>query len=332
MDQVILSIQIDKESPVPIYNQIASGILEAAEKKIIKPGDKLPSVNKISKLLSVSRETVFKAYHYLTERNVIQSSDRVGYFLKSAMLTSQYKALILLDKINDYKNELLEGFIEIASDNIIYDVYFHHHNAELCRSIIEDKIHEYTHIVVCPFFDKQLTYLNTLPSNKIVIVDWLPDYLNVNTSVVQNFEENIVSGLEQLVKDKLYKTIHFSYPKNIWYEKEINAAAIRLEHKFNIEFKHKIVTPNKGELYLFFDDHSLYQFLHLLKKDGLKPGIDLGVISYNEAAFKELLLENGITTISTDFKEMGRYLAQAILENKKTNFTLATRNYLRASI
>ena len=42
----------------------------------------------------------------------------------------------------------------------------------------------------------------------------------------------------------------------------------------------------------------------------------IGIISYNETPLKKVV-ENGITTISTDFKAMGKLLANMILENKK---------------
>lgn len=43
----------------------------------------------------------------------------------------------------------------------------------------------------------------------------------------------------------------------------------------------------------------------------LVPGIDFGIISYNDTPLKELF-GGGITTLSTDFKLMGQTLAQLI--------------------
>ena len=43
---------------------------------------------------------------------------------------------------------------------------------------------------------------------------------------------------------------------------------------------------------------------------------DVGLISYNDTILKEIL-EGGITTISTDFKKMGKALAKIIFEKKK---------------
>ena len=52
---------------------------------------------------------------------------------------------------------------------------------------------------------------------------------------------------------------------------------------------------------------------------------DIGLISYNDTILKEVL-EGGITTISTDFKKMGKALAKIIFEKKIV--TIENRNDL----
>jgi DNA-binding LacI/PurR family transcriptional regulator len=43
----------------------------------------------------------------------------------------------------------------------------------------------------------------------------------------------------------------------------------------------------------------------------LKPGQDFGIISYNDTPLKEVLA-GGITTLSTDFRLMGKTMAKLI--------------------
>jgi DNA-binding LacI/PurR family transcriptional regulator len=47
----------------------------------------------------------------------------------------------------------------------------------------------------------------------------------------------------------------------------------------------------------------------LKKSKNLRLGSDYGIISYNRNPF-EKVVENGITTISTDFQAMGKILAE----------------------
>jgi DNA-binding LacI/PurR family transcriptional regulator len=60
-------------------------------------------------------------------------------------------------------------------------------------------------------------------------------------------------------------------------------------------------------------------------------GLDFGIISYNETPLKKVV-ENGITTISTDFNEMGKQLAEMILENKKVQIENKNNLIIRNSL
>jgi len=63
----------------------------------------------------------------------------------------------------------------------------------------------------------------------------------------------------------------------------------------------------------------------------LKIGKDIGVISYNETVMKKIIL-NGITTISTDFYEMGVQAAQLVLTGDKKHIEVPFKLTLRASL
>ena len=63
----------------------------------------------------------------------------------------------------------------------------------------------------------------------------------------------------------------------------------------------------------------------------LELGRQVGLISYNETPLKKIIL-NGITTISTDFQEMGTMAARLVLGNEckrqEVPFYLTLRNSL----
>ena len=58
-------------------------------------------------------------------------------------------------------------------------------------------------------------------------------------------------------------------------------------------------------------------------------GEQVGIISYNETPLKRLIL-NGLSTISSDFKQMGRSTAELVLSKSKNHienpFYLTIRN------
>jgi DNA-binding LacI/PurR family transcriptional regulator len=63
----------------------------------------------------------------------------------------------------------------------------------------------------------------------------------------------------------------------------------------------------------------------------LKPGKDIGVISYNETPLKKIILD-GITTISTDFKLMGEKTAELVLNNSREHIAIPFKVTLRNSL
>ena len=60
-----------------------------------------------------------------------------------------------------------------------------------------------------------------------------------------------------------------------------------------------------------------------------RVGRDISIISYNESPINEIIL-NGLTTISTDFRQMGVLVARMILEKSlskvKCDFQMIRRN------
>jgi len=63
----------------------------------------------------------------------------------------------------------------------------------------------------------------------------------------------------------------------------------------------------------------------------LNIGEQVGIISYNETPIKKVIL-NGITTISTNFRQMGISAAQLILSNSKEQIEIPYKLSLRASL
>lgn len=111
------------------------------------------------------------------------------------------------------------------------------------------------------------------------------------------------------------------------FEKFCNDYSFRNEIIAN--FENRII--QKGEVFIIPSDRDLVNVLEQSKIQNLKIVKDFGIISYNDTPLKKVV-ENGITTISTDFTKMGKLLANMILENRKEQIenesTLIIRNSL----
>mgnify|MGYP000069600125 CR=1 FL=1 len=86
------------------------------------------------------------------------------------------------------------------------------------------------------------------------------------------------------------------------------------------------------EVYLILNsqyDLGLIELVRRARELNFRVGRDISIISYNESPINEIIL-NGLTTISTDFRQMGVLVARMILEKSlskvKCDFQMICRN------
>ena len=85
-----------------------------------------------------------------------------------------------------------------------------------------------------------------------------------------------------------------------------------IEHRYvSAVLKRKI---EKGDLFIVVKDRDLVDLLKQAAYQNMEPGIDFGIISYNDTPLKEILA-GGISTLSTDFNLMGKTMS-ALLKSK----------------
>lgn len=78
-------IKIDLRSNRPLYEQIIHEIKEDVIKGYLVPGDELPSVRKLAMELSVTPNTVAKAYRELEGEQIIETIRGKGTYISSSM-------------------------------------------------------------------------------------------------------------------------------------------------------------------------------------------------------------------------------------------------------
>ncbi len=71
-------IQIEPESDIPIYAQLASQLIEAIARGKLVGGDALPSVRSLAADLGMNMHTVNKAYHELERKEIIRIVPKSG--------------------------------------------------------------------------------------------------------------------------------------------------------------------------------------------------------------------------------------------------------------
>jgi DNA-binding transcriptional MocR family regulator len=76
---------LDKSHETNLYEQVADRIYALIAEGTLQPGDRLPSVRKLHRQLSVSISTVLEAYRLLEDRGLINARPQSGYYVKSAL-------------------------------------------------------------------------------------------------------------------------------------------------------------------------------------------------------------------------------------------------------
>ncbi len=329
-------ISIEDNIKLPKYKQIVSSIEKAISSGELKKGEILPSINAIKNEFSLSRDTVLMAFNELKTRGVIESVVGKGYYLKSENIEVAQKVFLLFDELNAFKEDLYNSFLSNLDDTIQVDIFFHHFNYEVFSKLIYDHIGSYSYYIIMPAnLNETDKVIDKLPQDKVYILDQMHDELKQYPGIYQNFEDDICNSLT--------KAIHLlkNYKKNVllFPEKKQPQGMLTGFQKFikNTNFNHEVISSlegrniEKGEVYVLLDDISVIVLIKKMKEQNLVLGKDVGIISYNETLFKEVV-EGGITTISTDFKYMGKRLADMIINKEKGHIKNPNKLIIRNSL
>lgn len=327
---------VKKEIGIPKYKQIITSIENAITFKKLKIGDKLPSINSVKNKYSLSRDTVLLAYNDLKVRGIIQSIPGKGYYVNSESVHITQKIFLLFDELNAFKEDLYNSFLESLGENIEVDIFFHHFNYEVFKKLIFDNIGKYNYYVIMPAKLRGIAHiLENIPQDKVYLLDQTNDELSNYPAVYQNFEKDIFNGLlKGLHLIKKYDRLVFLFQRDKQpdgllngFEKfckmnRIQGTTIESIENFYIE---------KGDIFIIPDDKNLIRVIKKIKELRFRIAIDVGIISYNDTLLKEIV-EDGITTISTDFKGMGKKLADMILQKENSKIENSNQLIIRNSL
>src|SRR5687767_15541689 len=127
-EQILNSISIDEYSATPKYLQVTSSILSAIDSGKIQKGDVMPSINEMSYVLEISRDTAEKAYKNLKKIGVLGSIPGKGYFIDKADFRQTVKVFLLFNKLSPHKKIIYDSFIEALGPNVAVDFYIYNND------------------------------------------------------------------------------------------------------------------------------------------------------------------------------------------------------------
>ena len=334
-------IHIDEYSATPKYLQLTNSILTAIEAGKINKNDMLPSINELSYELEISRDTAEKGYKYLKKIGVLGSIPGKGYYITATDFRQTLRICLFFNKLSPHKKIIYDSFVEALGEQVAVDFYVYNNDCKLFKRLLSNKMEGYSHYVVIPHFieggENAYEIINTIPKEKLVLLDKkVPGVEGEYAAVYENFEKDIYQALEQARSDlSKYHTIKLIFPEKSYYPKEIKRGFLRFCQQY--AFNHKLVTDiqsepiTEGEVFINLMEDDLVTLIERIISLQLEVGKQVGVISYNETPLKKIIL-NGISTISTDFQQMGAIAAKMILENLRTHVEVPFYLTKRASL
>ena len=334
-------LSIDTFSTTPKYLQLRDSIISALECGKLKKGDVLPSINDLSYILDISRDTTEKGYRYLKNNGFINSVPGKGYYISNSDFKKNIRICSLFNKLSAHKKIIYDAFVDTLGEQVLIDFYIYNNDYSIFKKLIQSKKNDYSHYVIIPHFvdggEDAYEIINTIPKEKLLLLDKKVDGVDGEyASIYENFEKDIYQVLKKVL-DKLYKyhSIKIVFPQKSYYPKEI-LKGIKLfcnQYAFNYVVVNDMEkeTINKGDLFINVMEDDLVYLLEKVIDLGLEIGKDVGIISYNETPLKKFIL-NGITTVSTDFKMMGYMAAKTVLSNSLAKYEVPFNIILRDSL
>ncbi len=329
-------IHIDSASSKPKYRQIIESIYHGIERKTLVKGDKIPSINKICADFNLSRDTVMVAFNELKAKGILLSQPGKGYYIASTEIQLDEKIFVLLDEMNAFKEDLYNSLIASLKGKANLEVYFHHFNYKVFKNLIQESIGNYTSYVIMPAaFDNTRQLISKLPKEKVYILDRLKPELKDYPVVYQHFEQDFYDALkegESLLKK--YRKLVFVNPGGKEPpQRVVGFERFCTEHGYTYELVKSLngIRPGLYEAYFLISDRDLVEMVKIAKNYKYKLGKKFGIVSFNDTMLKEVVA-GGITTISTDFTEMGKILANMVLSKENKQVKNPSRLIIRNSL
>ena len=308
----------------------------AIEQGILGRGDKIASINQICGELSLSRDTVMLAFNELRARGIVISVPGKGYYIERTDLNFDKQVFLLFDELNVFKEDLYTSFLERLDNRTNVDIYFHHFNYHVYKELMSSAAGKYSAYIIMPAtFSNSIEIVRQLPPDKVYILDRLKDDLLDYPVIYQDFEQDVYDGMmEGRALFCKYKKLVMVFPggkepeervagfKRFCTEWGLEAEIIRSVEKRNVQ---------KGEAYIVVSDRNLVRIVKNAALMNLQLGVDVGLVSFNDTMLKEVVA-GGITTISTDFVQMGKALAEMVLNHEKIKVRNPSKLIVRNSL
>lgn len=322
--------QFSKNLSEPLFRQLMAYIADQIRSGAFSPDKPLPSLNAMAIQTGLSKETVIKAYAHLCKEGVLNSLPGKGYFVREGYLSGRPSLFVLMDKLSLHQQDIMGGIMEELSGRADITIRMHYQDIGQFESELGKALDRYDWYLVFPHFsidrttqEKALRLLNAIPQEKLIVLDRLiAGVSDVAGASYQSIEDDIPAMLVSAVGDiKKYDRLRYTSLSVSLYGSLVAETIENFCNKNSIPVQILLEVPSDiqvGDLFFVSGsrlDRKLSELIRNMSNTGLTIGEDIGLICYNDFPLNEFIL-GGLTTLTTDFFQMGRTAARMILSGQ----------------
>lgn len=307
--------------------QLTDFIRKSISANELKVGDKLPSINQLSRQFHLSRDTVFKAFSDLKERGIIDSIHGKNYYVAA----HNKNILLLLDEYTPFKEVLYNTLRAKLPSYYNIDLWFHQYNEHLFNQIISNSAGMYNKYIVMNYHNEKFSeVLGVIDKKKLLLLDFGKFEKNGFSYVCQDFDTALYDALETIkVHLKKYRKLFFVFNKNHKHPQSSKQyfSQFCMDNNFEFEIIDEVTdntTILENAFYLVIKQSDIVTIVKQGKKDNLKIQRDYGLLAYNDNPFYEIV-ETGISSIGIDWYEMGELVASFVATGSSIQEYLPTK-------
>lgn len=322
--------QIDDRLSIPKYKQLANIIITNIRKKVLKQGDKLPSINEMSIDFLVSRDTVGKAYQFLLDEGYIYVENRKGYFVSENYHDIPTKVCMIAGQLSE-KVLHLHKILMANKKFVSPQLQLHHYSIKKLAKILLNNVKNgcFEYFVIFPHLkasDKELIdVLNIIPPEKLIILDKaLPHFSDSCSMIHRRYVEDLGKFYEACrYQFERFERAHLVLPNEYFPAEGIKVFKQFCERQ-NINYKlidEPEIVISKRNIYVVMSDYSLVKLIKSVSELGYKLDKDIGIVLLHEPTYTNLLSAN-FSSFSYDNEEVANKILEVIKNKKQTNYVL----------
>ncbi|WP_010179219.1 GntR family transcriptional regulator [Aquimarina agarilytica] len=314
------------------HEQIVLGIIAAIDSDDLKIGDKLPSINEMVAEVGYARKTFVKAYNDLKERGLVESKSMKGYFVISNKTNVKLRVALVLFAFHSFQEDFYNTFRKELGEKYHIDIFFHHNNVSLLKTVLENISRKYGMYVVAPIQKEEVSeMLMQFESDKLLVIDRHLKMPKEYSYITQEFENVTYQKLVELSSSiKKHERFVLFYKDNSDYPPDILKAFNRFVEEYDVDGtvldSYEPNTLKRNTVYFSISDTQLWKVLKDARNMEYRLGKDIGILAHDDNIIKEIAF-GGISTISTDFTYMAKKAAFFVKEGNPIQETVPT--YLR---